>query len=292
MTLYSYKKANTKRRGYSNRKYKTDIVLELQEEPLTLWKLIDGLGNDLKRILTTSKLIGTLLPAIFIIYGIYLLANQFTPAILEKLREKLGYYNQGTTALVAGDYISAKVQYLSNPGAEYFQQLQNEAFADKIIVEDSISNNYKGVFKLSIPNLGLNELPVQANVNSGIEGVYDKVLEKGLAHMLSTGLPISDVKNNIVIYGHSAGGDYYNRTGDPAAAFSKLNKAKVGDEIIIKIEGQEFKFKVSKTKIVKPNDISIITGDSNFKQTLTLFTCYPAGNNSNRLVVIANPVAN
>ncbi len=183
MSLYSYKKANTKRRSYANRKYKTNIVLELQEEPLTLWKLIDGLGNDLKRILTTSKLVGTLLPAIFIIYGIYLLANQFTPALLEKVREKMGYYNQGNTALVAGDYISAKIQYLSNPGAEYFQQLQNEAFEDKVIVEDGISNSYKGVFKLSIPNLGLNELPVQANVNSGIESVYDKVLEKGLAHM-------------------------------------------------------------------------------------------------------------
>jgi LPXTG-site transpeptidase (sortase) family protein len=292
MPLYSYKKAEYKRRTYANRKYRTNIVLELQEEPLTLWKLLNGLGNDLKKILTTSKLIGTLVPAIFIFYGLYLLANQFTPALLEKLREELGYYDQGTTALVAGDYISAKVQYLSNPGAEYFQQLQNNAFSDKKLLADEISNNYKGVFKLSIPNLGLNELPVQANVDSGIEEVYDKVLEKGLAHMESTGLPISDINNNIVIYGHSAGGDFYNRTGDPAAAFSRLNKAKVGDEIVMKIDGKEYTYKITKTKIVKPDDISIVTGDNTFKQTLTLFTCYPAGNNSNRLVVIANPVNN
>lgn len=289
MPLYSYKKANVTRRRYSERKFKNDIILELQEEPLTLWKLLDGLGNDLRKILTTSKLVGTILPSIFIIYGIYLLANQFTPTLLEKLREKLGYYNQGTTALVAGDYINAKVEYLSNPGAAYFEQLQNEAFADKKLIEDNISNSYKGVFKLSIPNLGLAELPVQANVNSGIEEVYDKVLESGLAHMQSTGLPISDIKNNIVVYGHSAGGDYFNRTGDPAAAFSRLNKAKVGDEILITIEGKEYKYKVSKTKIVKPHDVSIITGDNAYKQTLTLFTCYPAGNNANRLVVIANP---
>lgn len=290
MALYSYKKADYKKRTYANRKYRTNIVLELQEEPLTLWKLLNGLGNDLKKILTTSKLIGTLVPAIFIFYGLYMLANQFTPALLEKLREKLGYYDQGTTALVAGDYISAKVEYLSNPGAKYFEQLQNNAFADKKLVSDEISNNYKGVFKLSIPDLGLNELPVQANVDSGIEEVYDKVLEKGLAHMESTGLPISDVKNNIVIYGHSAGGDFYNRTGDPAAAFSRLNKAKIGDEIVMTVDGKDYKYKVTKTKIVKPDDVSIVTGDSNFKQTLTLFTCYPAGNNSNRLVVIANPI--
>lgn len=290
MALYSYKKAENNRRSYSNRKYRTNIILELQEEPLTLWKLLSGISNDLRKILTTSKFIGTVVPAVFIFYGIYMLANQFTPALLEKARERLGYYDQGTTALVAGDYISAKVQYLSNPGAEYFQQLQNNAFSDKQLRSDETSNNYKGVFKLSIPELGLQELPVQANVDSGIEEIYDKVLEKGLAHMESTGLPISDVMNNIVIYGHSAGGDYYNRTGDPAAAFSRLNKAKVGDEIIVTMDGKEYKYKVSKTKIVKPQDVSIITGDSTSKQTLTLFTCYPAGNNSNRLVVIANPI--
>ena len=30
---------------------------------------------------------------------------------------------------------------------------------------------------------------------------------------------------------YSAGGNYYSRTGDPAAAFTVLNKIKVGDEV-------------------------------------------------------------
>lgn len=292
MSLYSYQKApysfRSERLNYSRNS--NNIAFELQREPLTVWKLLQGLKNDLKYILTSSKLAGTLIPAILILYGINLLSVQIIPAITEHLQEQRGYFDQGSTSLVSGEYISAKQQYLSNPGSEYFQKLQSDAYQTNTLRQDPVSENYKGVFKLSLPALGLYDLPVRANVNSGVETIYDQILDGGLAHMEKTGLPISDVNNNIVIYGHSATGNYYERTGDVAASFSVLNETKVGDEAIITIDGKTFKYKVVKTKIVDPYDLSIITGNNPNKQTLTLFTCYPAGNNGNRLVVIANPV--
>jgi sortase A len=110
-----------------------------------------------------------------------------------------------------------------------------------------------------------------------------------LAHFQSTGLPISDVENNIVIYGHSSSGDYYERTKDIAGAFSRLNKIKVGDIVTLEMEGKTYNYRVIKTKIVEPYNTEIISGTPG-KRTLTLFTCFPSGNNSQRFVAVANPI--
>jgi sortase A len=92
-----------------------------------------------------------------------------------------------------------------------------------------------------------------------------------------------------VIYGHSSSGDYYERTHDIAGAFSVLNKIKIGAIIKIDMNGRVYEFRVIKSKIVQPDDVSIIIGTPG-KRTLTLFTCFPNGNNTSRFVVVANPV--
>lgn len=289
MPLNSYTKSPVHPRNRTvNRSNK--VALKIQREPLTLWSVFKGANNDITEVLTASKIFSILIPALLIVYGFNLLSDQVIPMVKDKLQSDMGYYDQNSISLVAGDSVSAKQQYLSKPGSEYFAQLQDNALSTKLVEEDKISAEYKGKFEISIPSLQLANLPVQANVNSGVQAIYDKVLEDGLAHMESTGLPISNVKNNIVVYGHSAAGDYFKRSKDPAAAFSVLNEIRLGDEIIVKMEGQEYKYKVSKTKIVKPYDLSIITGSNRGIQTLTLFTCSPAGNNAQRLVVVANPV--
>jgi LPXTG-site transpeptidase (sortase) family protein len=292
MPLYSYRKDNTTYHSsaYRFNRRESKVVFEIEQKPLTLWKLIQGFINDFRELLTSSRIAGTLIPAVLIFYGLNLLSVQIIPAFTEHLQKQRGNFDQGSTLLVSDRHVSAKQSYLSNPGSDYFEKLQSDAYSTNTLMNDPISHDYRGTFLLSIPSLGLIDLPVRANVNSGDEAVYDKVLENGLAHMENTGLPISDIKNNIVVYGHSSAGNYYQRTKDVAAAFSILNKAKIGDEIIIKMEGKEYKYKVSKTKIVGPYDISIITGDSGLRQSLTLFTCFPAGNNANRLVVNAIPV--
>ncbi|MCA9386370.1 sortase, partial [Candidatus Dojkabacteria bacterium] len=281
MPLYKYKKAPVQyKRQYRSRKpQSSEVVLEIQREPLTIWKLLQGIKNDITEILTTSRFAGTVVPAICIIYGLNLLLGQIIPSATQFIQAQTGGLEQGALAIVPSNFVSAKQSFLSDPGSTYFEQIQQNAKRARVLEIDPVSNSYNGIFSLSIPNLNLSNLSVQANTNSGVETIYDQVLENGLAHMESTGLPISSTPNNIVIYGHSAGGDYYKRTGDPAAAFTILTDIKLGDTIDVTIEGKDYSYKVSKTKIVEPTDLSIIAGEGNPSiQTLTLFTCYPPGN--------------
>ncbi len=289
MPLKSYKKRAVKFRD-PGEIYSREIEIEKEEiPPTTLWDLLVGIRNDFNNLIKTSTLARILIPSLFIIAGSIILSRQIFPEMKQRAREISGYYESGRPELVKGDSIRPKETYLSNPGSEYFKELTKDALSQHVLQNDPVSLEYKNNFKISIPSLELNSLPVKPNVESGVESAYQEALKGALAHFKGTSLPISDINNNIVIYGHSAGGDYYSRTKDITAAFSKLSEIKIGDEVSIEIEGQTHKYRVVQTKIVKPEDVSIITGQKN-KSTLTLFTCYPNGNNAKRFVAIARPI--
>ncbi len=288
MALYSYQKAPVRYKPLHEDE--VVIIVEKRENApkLTLWDILSAFFTDFKRLLISSKVAGLFIPLALILLGMSIISKQVWPDIEQYIKFNNGYYDTASVALVDGEYID-RASYLSNPGAEYFRTLANDAVNASVLQPDPVANNYQGRFSLSIPKLGLNDLPVQANVESGVEEAYNKVLLNGLAHFKGTGLPVSDIKNNMVIYGHSAGGDYYQRTKDVASVFSRLDEVKIGDEININIDGQTFRYRVTTTKIVAPSDLQIVTGSYN-KRTLTLFTCFPKGSNSHRLVAVATPI--
>ncbi len=257
------------------------------ENKVTMWSLLSGMYEVAKRLVATSTLAGLLIPSILIMTGMGFIYLQFQPSIVEQVKEYAGYYDQGTTTLVADGYITDRLQYVSNPGADYFQRVAAELQNQKI-VPDNFSLQYKGTMYLTIPSLGFDRLPISSNVDSSTKDIYDRVLSSSLAHFKGTSVPASEVDNNIVIYGHSAGGSYNPRPDDVLAAFSFLKDLKVGDLITIEMDGKEYKYRMSRSKIVEPTDTSVITGTPG-KETLTLFTCHPPGNNANRLVITALP---
>lgn len=284
MAIFSYQKAPNSQ--IADKEY---IKVEVnKKEPITLGHIIDAIRHEVMRILIESKVAGFLIPLILILFGVNIIFNQIWPEIEQQIRLNMGQFDTESLALVEGDYIM-RDQYLSNPGNDYFKQITEKAKDQHILLEDPDSLKFKGKFTISIPSLDLYDLPVSSNVDSSDEDTYKNLLNKGLAHFKGTGLPFSSVKNNIVIYGHSSSGDYYERTKDVAGAFSRLNKIKIGAVIEIKINGDVYNFRVSKSKIVEPNATEIITGTTN-KRTLTLFTCFPNGNNAQRFVAIANPI--
>ena len=64
---------------------------------------------------------------------------------------------------------------------------------------------------------------------------------------------------------------------------------KVGDEIRFRTTRDEYRFRVTKTTIVKPDDLSVLEPQSD-AATLTLITCYPfyyVGSAPKRFVVHA-----
>lgn len=286
MALYSYKKEPIK--IVSPERHSVVEIKRKSHKNITLWDILQGFWNDTKLLMLHSKVAGFFIPALLILFGISIIYRQLWPEFEEYVKFNTGYYDSSSVALVAGDYIE-RAKYLSDPGAEYFKQLTDEADLTHALQPDTVSSSYQGNFKISIPSLDLYGLNVTANVESGVKEAYEASLLKGLAHFKGTGLPISNINNNIVIYGHSASRNYYEETHDIVAAFSRLNQIKVGDIVEVEIEGKKYNFRISRSKIVEPNDVSIVTGTAN-QRTLTLFTCYPPGNRTYRFVAIAKAV--
>jgi LPXTG-site transpeptidase (sortase) family protein len=284
MSLYRYRKIE-------NTEKKPKEYIEINKDDsfksrTNIWEGATESYSLLQKLVNSSLLANLIIPSFFVALGIFFIFQYFYPEIQHQIQKQNGLIAQGTTTLASSDYIDRST-YISNPAG--LLDLATQALKQDTFVDDSESRNYKGTFEITIPSLGIYSLPVQANVDSTTETVYNQVLKSSLAHFESTGLPISENVNNIVIYGHSASPNYNPQASDPEVAFSFLPNLKVGDEIIITMEGEEYKYRMYKSKIVEPTDLSVITGEGN-RETLTLFTCYPAGNNKSRYVAIARPV--
>ncbi len=107
-----------------------------------------------------------------------------------------------------------------------------------------------------------------------IEGDDDTTLERAVGHLPDTPLPWEN--GNSAIAGHRDG------------LFRPLKDLKVGDEIHFRSTRDEFIYKVTKTSIVQPDDVSVLGPRS--KNALTLITCYPfyyVGSAPKRFVVFA-----
>ena len=84
---------------------------------------------------------------------------------------------------------------------------------------------------------------------------------------------------NTVLIGHRF--TYTN----PRGVFYFLNKVQVGDEIGITWYNTSYIYRVIKTEVVSPSDVSILKPTT--QPTLTLYTCTPLWRPASRLVVIA-----
>src|SRR5947209_2463787 len=123
--------------------------------------------------------------------------------------------------------------------------------------------------RVSIPKIKLDAIVV--------EGASRKQLSIGPGHMVQTAFP--GEPGNAVITGHR---DTF---------FRHIYELQKGDEIVVRRNGQTYKYQVTGKKIVKPEDVSVLkqTRDA----TLTLITCYPTyyiGPAPERLVVFSKLV--
>lgn len=280
MALYRYKKADN---YYQNKDY---IEFGNSHTHPNAWRGIGKSYSLLERITHSSRIANIIIPSFFIVLGVFFIYQYFFPFIQDFFRNRSGQLEQGNTALVADNFIN-KAEFISSPAG--LTAIAEEALDKSGMLDDPVSNSYDGTFYITIPSLGIESLPVKSNVDSINESVYNEVLKTSLAHFKNTGLPISDVANNMVVYGHSAAPTYNPSASDPEVAFSFIPNLKIGDEIYIDMDGERYKYRMFRSKIVDPSDISIITGTSNRKM-LTLFTCYPPGNNKSRYVAVARPI--
>ncbi len=112
-----------------------------------------------------------------------------------------------------------------------------------------------------------------------IQGIGDKELKKGVGHFLESALPGEE--GNCVLSAHRD------------TVFSQMGELKIGDSLIVKTSTGIFIYEMSKTRIVKKGDKTVIVPVDNTKLTMT--TCYPfyfIGDAPECYIVFANLVKN
>jgi sortase A len=128
--------------------------------------------------------------------------------------------------------------------------------------------------RLHIPALRL-DLPV-------LHGTTPSSLENGVGHFMGSSLPVGGARTHTVLSAHS---------GLPTAAlFSSLDRLKEGDTFTITVLDRLLTYRVYKSAVVLPDDVSSIRIEPG-KDLVTLVTCTPVNVNTHRLLVHAERVA-
>lgn len=133
------------------------------------------------------------------------------------------------------------------------------AFAEPALPDDLVG-------RLEIPRL---DLSVMVS-----EGTSPAVLRRGAGHLAATALPGGH--GNVAIAAHR---DRH---------FRPLKDIAPGDEVLLTTLDGTFRYRVSSTEVVDPDDVQVL--DPTDEPVLTLLTCYPfyfVGNAPHRFVVRA-----
>jgi len=99
-------------------------------------------------------------------------------------------------------------------------------------------------------------------------------LKKGAGHHIGSANP--GERGNCVISAHN---DIY------GSIFRDLPQMSIGDEILVHTQTQAYRYVVEQTRIIEPEEVSVMAPTSS--PVLTLISCYPYGLNTHRIVVIA-----
>lgn len=122
--------------------------------------------------------------------------------------------------------------------------------------------------------VGMLDVPRLKMSTPVVEGDDDTTLNRAAGHLPDTPLPWQG--GNSAIAAHRDG------------LFRPLKNVKVGDEIRFRTTREELVYRVTKTTIVMPDDLSVLAPQTN--SSLTLITCYPfyyVGSAPKRFVVHA-----
>ena len=163
----------------------------------------------------------------------------------------------GVTILASIVYKKIETKKKQQELQNILEQVINEEKQETTKEEDGQSlesiNGYKPIALMEIPSI---------NLSQGIvEGIDDASLQYYLGHFEDSVGP--GEKGNFSIAGH--------RVSDYSEAFVNLYKAEIGDEIIVKANKKEYIYKITKSFIVSPTDISVLEDTDN--ATITLVTC-------------------
>jgi len=125
--------------------------------------------------------------------------------------------------------------------------------------------------------------PILWHTSNTPKSVSENLL-KGVIQIDGTALP--GEAGNVFITGHSS--NYPWLKGKYNSVFALLDKLVIGDKIQLRYNNIDYLYEVFDTKIVSPDDVSVMQKTED--QRLTLMTCVPVGTNLRRLIVSAKQI--
>jgi sortase A len=140
-------------------------------------------------------------------------------------------------------------------------------------------------FRVLISKIGLDSGVIE-NIDMFKPEEYKRALKQGIAHAKGSGIP--GEAGNVYLFGHSTNFDW-NAAGYNAE-FYLLNKLVSGDLITLIYNGNQYRYQVKETKIVRNENLSVLDQPESGK-LLTLQTCWPPGTTWRRLIVVAEEVS-
>jgi LPXTG-site transpeptidase (sortase) family protein len=161
------------------------------------------------------------------------------------------------------------------------QQAKQEA-ETKLITHNVEAESVQGGDVIIIPKINVNAPIVFAD--SVAETAVLKALENGVVHYYGTANP--GQPGNTVFFGHSSNDAWV--PGNYKYVFVLLEKLVPGDIFEIHYSGKKYVYQVSATKVVQPNDLSVLRQTN--EKTATLITCTPPGTSWRRFIVSANQI--
>jgi LPXTG-site transpeptidase (sortase) family protein len=137
-------------------------------------------------------------------------------------------------------------------------------------------------YGLVIERINVNER-VKAEVDPFNADIYLPVLQKYGVAEAKNGAEPGQV-GTTYLFGHSTINIW--EIGRYHAPFTLLDKVQIGDRVVVYFAGQRYNYIVKQRKVVLPTEVHYLT-DERQVPTLVLQTCDPPGENSKRLLLIA-----
>ncbi len=137
-------------------------------------------------------------------------------------------------------------------------------------------------FFIIVPKINANALVIP-NVDAFDISIYSKALKYGIAHAAGSALPGEN--GNTFLFAHS-GRNFYENSGENVQ-FYLLDKLAIGDKAYLHYLGKVYTYEVFASKLVWPDEYEYLTNQNFDYNQLTLMSCWPAGVNFKRQVVIA-----
>lgn len=131
-------------------------------------------------------------------------------------------------------------------------------------------------FNISIPKLEIEDAKVITDSTR---------FDQNLGHFPGTAIP-GQIGNSFIT-GHSVLPEFFDAK-NYRTIFSHLSDLEIGDDISVSVDGKIYHYIVQYSKIVDPQDTSVLLPLSPTSRNLTLMSCVPPGTSSKRLIVISS----